>query len=560
MRNPYDRQTLRWNGWGPSDHEFSLGEREPAFWNWVAGELGGADLSPRTPATLDEIRIRVPQLKKSTRAELVAVLGEEHVRQDRYERVFHAVGRSYRDLLSVRRGEIDAVPDAVLYPHDSEQVAAILKICARDHVAVVPFGGGSSVVGGVEPRRAKGQRAVVTLDTTRMNRVLSVDPISHTAVVQTGIYGPELESALQARGFTLGHYPQSFQFSTLGGWIAARGAGQQSNGYGVAAKWLVSARVVTPEGEMVTQPFPNSAAGPDLNHLIAGSEGRLGVITEATVRLHDVPASRDYQGVFFRDFVRGSEALREMIQQGLSVAMVRLSDGDETQFLTTFSRVGTTPSRTQRFADALLERRGFGEETSLMLIGVEGERAHCAWTMARALAIAVKHGGLPLGPGIGKKWYEGRFNMPYLREPMMDRGVGVDTLETSTTWGNIFELHRQVGDALRAAIIAEGAPDALVMCHISHSYDTGASLYFTFAFPIDERDPLRQWRRIKTAASDAIRDFGGTISHHHGVGADHLPWMADEKGAGQVDALSALSRAFDPAGILNPGKTFPDEG
>ena len=549
----WDRGTLRWNGWGRRDQRFDLDGRDDAFWDWVASELGVPTLVERAPAELDALPLPAVRLSDALLGALRDAVGADHVRTSAVERVFHSFGRSFRDLVNARRGRLERVFDAVVYPRTEEEVAAVLRLCSSNRVAVVPFGGGSSVVGGVEPRLGPGQEAAVCLDVTRMKRVLHVDPVAHTATIQAGIYGPELEEALQARGYTLSHYPQSFEFSTLGGWIAARGAGQQSNGYGVAAKWLVSARVVTPTGEITTRPFPNSAAGPDLNHVIAGSEGVLGVITEATVRLHAVPEQRDYRAYLFRDQPSGLEAVRAMVQGGVGVSMLRLSDPDETRFLTTFSSIGKPRGRLQDVVESGLARAGYGEPC-LLLVGVEGDRARVSFNVARSTAVCAQHGGIPLGAGKGRSWYENRFRMPFLREPLLDRGMGVDTLETSTTWSSIDQLYAAVRDALQQEIRAITGKDGIVMCHVSHSYATGASLYFTYVWPMTEGEELAQWWRIKRAASDAIANNDGTISHHHGVGVDHAPWLAGEKGDGVMTLLQAMRDAVDPHGVMNPGK------
>jgi alkyldihydroxyacetonephosphate synthase len=513
--------------------------------------MGALEVVPATP--LERIELPETRLRASVLTALTEIVGVDHVRTDAYERAFHAAGQSFRDVVAVRAGQLDFVSDAVVYPETTAEVVEVVALANEHRIAVVPFGGGSSVVGGVEPRTSQGQDAAITLDTTRMNRLLRIDETSRTATAQAGIYGPDLEAALAAHGYTLGHFPQSFEFSTLGGWIAARGAGQTSNGYGVAASWLVAAEVVGPSGTLETAPFPNSAAGPDLRHLVAGSEGVLGVITEATFRVRPVPEQRDYRAYLFKDFERGREAIRGMVQQGLGVAMVRLSDADETRFFGAFNAVGKTKSSGRKLAEQVLGQRGFGNDACVMLVGVEGSMAKVVSTVARTTAFALAHGAMPLGAGTGKKWLESRFEMPYLRDPMLDRGIAVDTLETCTEWSNLPTLYEGVGNAIRAAI-AKQDRRGMVMCHISHAYPGGASLYYTYVYPMDRSDPLGQWSEIKRAASDAIRDHGGTLSHHHGVGVDHLPWMEAEKGALGMRILRGIKAEIDPHGIMNPGK------
>lgn len=553
-----ERSKLRWNGWGWTSSNFELGGHEAEIWRWLDGELGLSSVEPRPAKRLEDIELPACRLGAEARGELEAIVGAEHLKVDAYERAFHARGKSYHDLLHLRAGDLTVAPDAVVYPGSADEVLAVVQWAAEAKVSVVPYGGGSSVVGGVGADLGEGHTAVVTLDTTRLDRVLEVDEQSHTATIEAGIYGPALEQQLATRGYTLGHYPQSFEFSTLGGWIAARGAGQQSNRYGRAEEWLVSARLATPRGHWRTESFPASAAGPDLNDVVAGGEGCFGIITEATVHVHPVPEERDYRGYLFKDFGRGVDAVRRIVQEGLPVAMVRLSDAEETRFLSTFSALRKPPGPVERAADLALEIGGWSEGRCLMLVGIEGPPDNVKASLARSSSLVRSCGGFPVGRSAGKSWYKNRFAMPYLRDPLLDRGVGVDTLETSTRWTNVLPLHRVVISAIRDAL-AEHAPSernrAMVMCHISHCYEDGASLYFTFVFPQAAAGrELEQWMAVKHAASEAIAGHGGTISHHHGVGTDHAPWMAREKGEIGMSLLRALKRELDPDGILNPGK------
>lgn len=556
-----EREKLRWNGWGLTASGFDLAGHDDEVWQWLAAELGLSKLESRHAKRLDEIELPAIRLDEERLGELRRLLGDEHVKTDAFQRAFHARGKSYHDLLYLRSGDLAVAPDAVVYPGSAEEVIAVLRWAAANAVSVVPYGGGSSVVGGVNAERGEKHVAVITLDTTRLSRVLEVDEQSRTATIEAGIYGPELEQQLATRGYTLGHFPQSFQFSTLGGWIAARGAGQQSNRYGRAEDWLVSARVATPDGLWSTETFPASAAGPDLNDVVAGGEGCFGVITEATVHVHPVPQESDYRGYLFKDFGRGADAMRQIVQEGLPVAMLRLSDAEETRFFSAFSALRKPPGRVERAADRVLELGGWSEGRCLMLVGIEGEADNVKASLARSSSIVRGCGGFPLGRGAGKSWHKSRFAMPYLRDPLLDRGIGVDTLETSTSWANLLPLHRVVTGAIRDALHAHAAFDGarpMVMCHISHCYEDGASLYFTFVFPQAEPGgEIAQWTAVKHAASDAIAAHGGTISHHHGVGIDHAPWLAREKGEIGIRLLRALKRELDPEGILNPKKLLP---
>lgn len=564
-----DRRKLRWNGWGHAHATFGLGHREAEVWAYIADALGRERLDRHPAVPLPDVQLAASRLDDTTREALQAITGAEYVKTDRYERAFHARGKSYLDLLAARAGDLgEDVPDAVVYPGDADEVQNIVDLAVTRGLAVVPFGGGSSVVGGVTAQRGAGHVGVITVDMTRMHRLLALDEVSHTATLEAGVYGPELERQLQARGHTLGHYPQSFEFSTLGGWIAARGAGQQSNRYGKAEKWLLGARLATPRGAWHTESFPASAVGPNLNQLVLGSEGTLGIITEATVRVHPVPAVRDYRGYLFKSFADGVAAVREISQRQIPVAMLRLSDAHETHFLQSFSAAQHPPGAATRLGGRVVAWRGYGEGRCLLLVGLEGERETVLESQAATRSVCGRHGGLSLGAGPGRKWYARRFMMPYLRDPLLDRGVAVETLETATRWANILSLHHDIDAAIREALAAQAVDAkarAIVMCHISHAYEDGASLYFTMVFPQKLGDSPQasalaareQWLAVKRAATEAMVAGGGTVSHHHGVGTDHAPWLAREKGPVGLSALAAVKQGLDPAGAMNPGKLLP---
>jgi len=405
--------------------------------------------------------------------------------------------------------------------------------CADENaLALVPYGGGSSVVGGVTPLLREGQRAVLTVDMALMNRILEIDKHTMTAHIEAGIYGPELERLLQAEGVTLGHYPQSFEYSTLGGWIASRGAGHQSNKYGKAEDWLLSARGVTPRGVWNTEEFPKSAAGPLLR------------IADARVHIHEVPEVKEYRAYFFQDFDSGVQATRLLLQHEVQTAMVRLSDANETFFYSVIHGGAEVAENGPM---------GF----CLMLVGFEGAADDVAHQRSRAEAILSECGGADMGGSMGQLWLTTRFETPYLRDPMLDHGLGVDTVETATDWNRLPALHTNVNTVLEESLSRHNPnPGAkgLAMAHVSHSYRNGASLYFTFVFPRTPEGIIEQWLAIKREVTDAIVENGGTISHHHGTGTEHLPWMAQEKGPIAYGMLKSLKNDLDPKGILNPGK------
>ena len=551
-----DRKSLRWNGWGPTDQENMLPDGAPQ-WDWMREALGMSHLPDTKAKPLETISLAPCRLSDNIIARLSAIVGGAQVKTDNYERAFHARGKSYHDLLYLRAGKLDLAPDAVVYPRSIDEVLDVIKLASEEDITLIPYGGGSSVVGGVNATAKSLGGTVITLDTTLMTRVIQIDKIAMTATIEAGIYGPALEEVLQKHGVTLAHYPQSFQYSTLGGWIAARGAGQQSNRYGKAEKWLVSAKVATPRGIWTTESTPASAAGPNLNQLLAGSEGTLGVICEATVKIHDIPERKDYRGYLFKDFASGVEAARRINHADIPVAMVRLSDAKETYFFQAFSSTSSTTSLKARLQRAYLRFKGFNDEPCLMLIGHEGNEDTVSWAQSRSEHICTTLGALKLGTSAGDRWYHGRFSSPYSRDPMMDHGIGIDTLETSTRWSNIENLREKTVAAIEGAIAAnlpEPGGRGIVMAHVSHSYPDGASLYFTYVFPRQLNREVEQWLAIKRAASDVLLENKGTISHHHGVGLDHAPWLAEEKGPIGFELLKTIKADMDPAGIMNPGK------
>jgi alkyldihydroxyacetonephosphate synthase len=541
------RREMKWWGWGDPDHVPRLPDRAAAF---LRGEVGVAD-QLRRPVALEDVRIAEPALSGDARARLGAAVGEEHVRDDRSARVVHAAGKSYPDLVRQRQGVCDGAPDAVVSPGSPEEVRAVLDACGEAGVAVVPFGGGTSVVGGVEPMRGPFP-AVIALDLGRLDELLALDERSLTATFGPGIRGPEAEALLSRRGLTLGHFPQSFEFASLGGFAATRSAGQASTGYGRFDDLVVGLRCVAPAGELALAPFPGTAAGPSLRELIVGSEGALGVITEVTVRVRPRPPERRFEGWFFHSLAEGVEAFRELEQRRAAPDVARLSDEGETRASLALAGSGGVRDLAGR---AYLRARGYAGGC-LVIAGWEGTPEDIARRRAAGVRILRRGGGLPLGHGPGAAWERSRFETPYLRDDMLERGALVETLETATSWSNLLTLHGAVADALREALAARGTPP-LVLCHVSHLYPSGASLYFTFMARQEAYHELDQWQAAKRAASDAIVRTGGTITHHHAIGRDHVPWLRAETGDLGIELLRAAKTTADPAGIMNPGKLLP---
>jgi alkyldihydroxyacetonephosphate synthase len=537
---------MRWWGWGEDGHEVALPEQASALFE---KELGIDSSRRRPPVGLEEVRLPDPRLPDAVRERLAGLLGPEHVRDDREARVGHAVGRSYPDLVRLRSGDASSAPDLVLHPGSAEQVESVLAACADARVAVVPFGGGTSVVGGVEPV-VDGFAGAVSLDLRRLDRIVAIDPVSLTARLEAGLLGPEVERRLAAEGLTLGHFPQSFEYSSVGGWVATRSAGQASTGYGRIDELVEGLRFLAPAGQIDARDRPASAAGPDLRGLLVGSEGVLGVICEATLRVRPVPELRRYEGWSFRSFAEGREALRVLEQAGAAPDVARVSDEDETRVLLALASRGGWAGRVLRGYLRMARHEG----GCLAIVGFEGGEEDVERRRLHASSLLRGGGGLTLGRKPGAAWLRGRFAAPYLRDELLGWGVLVDTLETATEWSNVQSLYGAVSEALRSAL----GERALVMCHVSHVYPSGASLYFTF-LAAQADDALGQWRTAKRAASDAIVAGGGTITHHHAVGRDHAPWMRAEVGELGVELLRAAKARLDPAGIMNPGKLLPPE-
>lgn len=535
---------MRWWGWGDPAHSPSLDPRTLDYLRETLALSG----RPRPPVALEQVALAPSAIGSPALAALGEIVGSEHIRTDHADRVRHAAGKGYPDLVRLRAGRPEGAPDAIAYPRSREQLRALLSACSEHSIAVVPFGGGTSVVGGVAPLRGE-QQAVLTLDLERLDELVRLDRQSRTVTVGAGMRAAQLEDALQARQLTLGHFPQSFEYVSIGGCAATRSAGQASTGYGRFERMVLGLSLCGPAEGIATSAVPASAAGPNLRELLVGSEGVLGVIDELTLRVRAAPEERLYEGVFFETFEQGVDLLRELVQSGLAPEVARLSDIPETSVSLALSRHGGVVEWLGR---RYLGARGYGEGC-LAIFGFEGQRGTANGRRRRVHALVRAHGGLPVGQSPGRAWQASRFSAPYLRDELLTHGVLVETLETATSWSNLIALHRRVQSAIADALRMCGTP-GLVGCHVSHVYETGASLYFTLLAPQAEGREIEQWQAVKRAASDAVMDGGGTISHHHAVGRDHLPWIERELGHGGLEALRALKDRLDPAGIMNPGK------
>ncbi len=493
---------------------------------------------PVTDGTVpDDAPVALPSSGLTTEIldDLAAAVGAEHVLTDDDSRRLRTRGKSTPDLLRARGGDLSDAPDAVVRPGEHDEVQAVLEVAGRHRVAVVPFGGGTSVVGGLVARR-EGYAGVVSLDLARMNRLLAVDPVSMTATLEPGLRGPEAEALLAEHGLTLGHFPQSFEYASIGGFAATRSSGQSSAGYGRFDALVTGLVVATPAGAVELGRAPASAAGPDLRQVFLGSEGAYGVITAVTVRVRPVPQEKVYEGWRWASFDEGAAAMRTLAQAQLLPAVLRLSDENETALnLADPDAIG-----------------GASDGGCLMIVGVEGTPDAVSARRSAVAAVLTDLGGRPVGEEVGRRWAARRFDAPYLRDSMLDAGVLVETLETAAYWSGL----RRTYDAVSSALTEALDEPSLVLCHVSHVYETGASLYFTVAAP-EGGDPLGRWLDAKAAAMDAVVDTGATITHHHAVGTDHRPWLEDEVGDVGLSILRAVKSAVDPDAILNPGVLVP---
>ena len=535
--------TATWTTW--ADDQPKLSGSTLTMLEQLVGPLTAGSAVP-----IEHAKVRPSTLPPSAHTALTQALGDDAVLVDDRSRAEHSGGQSYVDIVRRRHGDTSAAPDAVVLPADADAVAHVLRVCSEQHVAVVPWGGGTSVVGGLESLRGECV-AVVALDLRRLDQLLAVDAESRTATFQPGIRTPAAEAALAEHGFTLGHVPQSYERASLGGYVVTRSAGQASSGYGRIDDLVVGLRLATPVGELVLPAVPGSAAGPDLRRLVLGSEGTLGVVTEVTLRVRPRPKTRRYEGWMMPSWDRGLAALRELAQRRDHPDITRLSDPDETQISLSMSGSG---GMTRRMLAAYLRRRGVADGC-LVIVGFEGDDEDVQHRRRATKRVLRSAGGVGLGQRVGRAWEHGRFSGPRMRDSLLDAGVLAETLETANTWHGLPATYDAVRTALQTSL-----GRAVVGCHVSHLYETGASLYFTVLAAADRGREAEQWNAAKLAANDAIVRTGATITHHHAVGTAHRDHMAAELGDVGVAALRAVKTQLDPAGILNPGKLLPPEG
>ena len=536
-----------------------MSSRRRSFWGWgyegealapefqelgalAAQMMGKREVEITPPPTVDEIRLRPSRLRLPAR--IAAFCATEP-----YERLAHAHGKAFRDVIRGLRRDFAAAPDCVALPADEDALSRLLDWCQDANVAAIPYGGGSSVVGGVEPAVGDGYAGTISIDLRRFERVLEIDAASRAARIQAGIYGPALEAHLRPHGLTLRHYPQSFEFSTLGGWIATRSGGHYATLHTHIDDFVESLRVLTPRGALETRRLPASGAGPDPNRLYLGSEGTLGIITEAWMRLQARPRYRSSASVRFDDFARAARAVRALAQSGLHPANCRLLDAGEAR-------------------DA-----GAGDgKSSVLLLGFESAAYPVEAAMQHALACCADHGGrydparVKHKAGEGERaeeadaWRNAFFRAPYLRDALATLGIIVETFETAVTWDRFEAFHAAIMDAAQRAMDEACGQGGWVTCRFTHAYPDGVAPYYTIKAPGRKGAELEQWDGIKAAVSEALIREGGTITHHHAVGRDHRPWYDAERPALYATAFIAAKAALDPIGIMNPGVLIEKKG
>lgn len=526
----------RWNGWGDDSYIKEVpahGER------LIQSIIGPTRALP--DATLASVMARVPE-SRLPKHPLVITAAEDRVR--------HARGQSFPDWLAMRSGDFGVFPDGVAYPESSAQVRELLDFASAYDIEVIPYGGGTSVAGHINPLNSS--RAVLTVDMGRMNQLLDLNEESQIATFGAGTPGPQVESQLRARGYTLGHFPQSFELSTIGGWVASRSSGQQSLRYGRIEQMFAGGRLETLRGTLTIPTIPASSAGPDIREITMGSEGRLGIFTEVKVRVTRLAEEEKFYVVFMPDWAAAKTAVRELVQNKVPMSMMRVSNAKETR---AHLHLGTKENQF-RLLDRYLRFMGLGDERCMLTFGVTGSRYQNKTSLKQIRQVLRAHGGVggPLANIMGSIWSHGRFKFPYLRETTWARGVAVDTLETATDWDNVDRLLNDIESALEHALKDE-QEEVMVFTHLSHMYGQGCSIYTTYFFRCADDYPatLDRWRKLKAAASAKIARGFATISHQHGVGKDHAPYLAAEKGELGMRILNTLINDFDPQQRLNPG-------
>jgi alkyldihydroxyacetonephosphate synthase len=554
-----DVKHMKWWGWGVEGVSFHH-ENKPAFRPFVLNAIDlDVNTRPTAPMSLDDLPIPAPMISDQLLTELTDAVGAENAVQDDLDRIVHTYGKSARDLLRIRSGDIPRVPDVVVYPGDEAEVQLIVDRAVAADAVLIPYGGGSNISGSLHAPEDE-TRPVISVDLGRLSQVIDIDEDSGLARIQAGAQGPDLEDQLGARGWTLGHFPDSFTHSTLGGWVATRSSGMQSDKYGDISDIARGMRVVMPGKVLEIRPLPHTSTGPSVREMVLGSEGRLGVITEVTVQVHRIPEVRLILGYLFPSWEASLAAMHEISTSDAHPSITRVSDARETAFSFATRKKATRISISSLISKGLmkvLQRRGWKlDEICLSFIGYEGGKAHVSRQKGIVKDIVGRHGGIVVGKGPGELYDQKKFDTPYIRDFLLDRGAIGDVSETAAPWSKLLPLYTNVLAAAEKVYAHLGVA-GWIMCHLSHSYHSGACLYFTFAFKHDGVDPLGQYEPLKNAIQQAFVDSGGTLSHHHAVGTEHAAWLEQDISAPGVHMIDGLFTAMDPGKNFNPGKIIP---
>lgn len=527
---------LRWNGWGDEKVTMNLPAEAVKLLKEFVGE------GNQVPSfSFSEYLKKIPESD---------IPSHSLIETDSDHRLYHAHGQSLPDWVGMRMGTIKRFPDGVAFPSSMEELQAILSFARRENIVVIPHGGGTSVAGHVNIPES--DRPVLTISMKRLCRMTEIDPVSLLATFEAGIFGPNIEAQLRAKGFTLGHYPQSFELSTLGGWVVTRSSGQQSSHFGRIEQLFAGGEMVTPKGVLSMPPHPASAAGPDLRQMVLGSEGRMGVLSKATVRISSLPEKDEVFGIFFPSWEQGVEALRLITDNRIPCSMARLSNPIET---VTNLALGGEGGKIELLKRYLRLRNVQDYKSCMLLIGFIGTSRITSAAKNEALSIFKRLKGINIGKAMGEAWKKNRFRAPYLRNTLWDLGYAVDTLETAICWNKVTPTMNEVEKAISTGL-EDKNEKVHVFSHLSHVYPTGSSIYTSYIFRIADtpEETLSRWKRIKSSASEAIVKAGGTISHQHGVGTDHAQYLEAEKGALGMSLIKQVLSHLDPDERMNPGK------
>ncbi len=544
----------KWWGWGDEGISFSYADK-PHFADFVMKVIGvDVNLPAPTVAGLDTYDVPASRLTDEVRDQLVGFVGDENVATDDDSRVVHGFGKGVRDLIRVRRGKFGRLPDVVVYPGSEDEVMKIVDAVVAADGVLIPYGGGSNIVAALEALPDE-QRLVVSVDMGRMNKVLEIDEESGLALIQAGVLGPDMEEQLNAAGWTLGHFPDSFIWSTLGGWIATRSTGAQSDKYGDIADITRGLHAVLPGQVVKLRPLPSTSSGPSVREMILGSEGRLGIITQAWVNVHRLASVREIQAYFFPTYHAGLECAEEIITAGVRPMLLRVSDAGETAFSMANGKKSTPLGHLMTQAmQKIMTTKGWDlDEICISFMGYEGSKEHVRHTKHVIGKIIKAHGGMSVGKGPGTLYDQKKYDIPYIRDFLLDRGIPADVSETATPWSKAKEVHDETVKRVYEALEKTGH-QGFVMCHLSHSYHSGACQYFTFAVADDSEQNLVSYDTVKRAVQQSFMDHGGTVSHHHGVGEEHSPWMEQDISPAGVFIQRKLFEGVDPDRHLNPGK------